>query len=108
LQIWRRPNANFGDAVAITAIYETSRHVLASLAPQHREIRCSVSSLCYSARAFGAAYGLCYSARAFGAAYGLCYSARAFGAAYGLCYSARAFGAAYGFVGLWPLRRSIW
>src|SRR6266511_4415380 len=39
LQIRRRPNANYGEAVGITPIYETSRDALASLAPQHREIR---------------------------------------------------------------------
>ncbi len=39
LQIWLRPNANYGEAVGITPIDETSRDALASLAPQHREIR---------------------------------------------------------------------
>ena len=39
LQIRRRPNANYGEAVGITSIYETSRDAPASLAPQHREIR---------------------------------------------------------------------
>ncbi len=37
LQIWLRPNANYGEAVGITPIDETSRDALASLAPQHRE-----------------------------------------------------------------------
>ncbi len=47
LQIWRRPDVNYGEAVGITPIYETSRDALASLAPQHREIRlvCSPVSL---------------------------------------------------------------
>jgi len=39
LQIWLRPNANYGEAGGITPIDETSRDALASLAPQHREIR---------------------------------------------------------------------
>ncbi|HEX9296384.1 MAG TPA: hypothetical protein VF881_11125, partial [Polyangiaceae bacterium] len=34
LQIWLRPNANYGEAVGITPIDETSRDALASLAPQ--------------------------------------------------------------------------